>query len=253
MKILKIGGSFITKKSGYRELDAPNLQKMAKTVAGLWKKGVRNFVLVHGAGSFGHQLVIKYKINEGVETEAHKLGYADTHAACSELSLVLVEVLINDGVPAISIPPALVMEQKGKRISKFNTKIVTDYLDNGFLPVLYGDMVLDSELGGSVCSGDQIVSYLGKEAECMILATNVDGVLDDRGKVISKITSANFAGISKHLKKAEAGDVTGTMAGKLKELLSLDTPSYIVNAGHPERIDALMNGKKAVCTEVRKK
>ena len=252
MKIVKIGGSFITKKSGYREVDGANLKAIAKATAAMWRRGARDFILVHGAGSFGHALVLKHGLNEGVQSAAQKLGYADTHAACSELSLRLVEELVAAGAPAISIPPAVIITQKGKRILRFDMKTVDGYLQSGYLPVLYGDMVPDSVLGGSVCSGDQIVAYLGKGAECVVLATNVDGVLDDKGKVIPKITNANFNEISKHL-KSSAGDVTGTMAGKLKELLALDTPAYIVNAANPERIEALMGGKKdVICTEVRK-
>ncbi len=251
MKILKIGGSFITRKSGYRELETGNLDFMARTIASVWKKGVQDFVLVHGAGSFGHAPVLKYGIKDGVKNEAQKLGYADTHWACNELSQVFVNALIKARVPAISLPPAALIEQKEKRISKFDTGIVQKYLKKGFLPVLYGDVVLDSSLVGSVCSGDQIVSYLGKDAEFVVLATDVDGVLDDAGKVIPLITKENFSEIKKHLKTKE-GDVTGAMEGKLRELLSLDAPSYIVNAGHPERIEALMLGKKAVCTEVRR-
>ncbi|MFA5077439.1 MAG: isopentenyl phosphate kinase [Candidatus Micrarchaeia archaeon] len=251
MKILKIGGSFITRKSGYKEADIENLQKTAKAIASMWKRGVRDFVLVHGAGSYGHALVLKYGIDNEVRTEEQKRGYADTHAACNELSMLVVQALINEGIPAVSISPATIVEQNNKRISKFNEAIVHEYLKNGFLPVLYGDMVPDSVLGGSVCSGDQVVAYLAKEAELVVLATNVDGVLDDSGRLIEKITSSNFSEVAKHLKKTE-NDVTGGMEGKLRELLSLRAPSYIVNAAYPERVEALMLGKKAVCTEVRK-
>ena len=117
--------------------------------------------------------------------------------------------------------------------------------------MLYGDMVPDSVLGGSVCSGDQIVAYLAKEAEFVVLATNVDGVLDDSGKLIEKITASNFSEMAKHLKKTE-NDVTGGMEGKIRELLSFQAPAYIVNAAYPERMEALMLGRKAICTEVRK-
>jgi len=251
MKVLKIGGSFITKKSGYREADEKNIAIVARSVAAIWKRGIRDFVLVHGAGSFGHPLVIKHGIGEGVKNTAQKAGYADTHAACSELSLLFVKALIEAGVPAISIAPASIIVQKNRRIHKFDNTTVQNYLMSGFLPVLYGDMVPDLALGGSVCSGDQIVAYLGKGAEFLVLATNVDGVLDERGGVIERISSSNFSEISKHLWKTE-NDVTGGMAGKIKELLGLDTVSYIVNAGHPERIEALMAGKKALCTEIRK-
>jgi len=251
MKIVKIGGSFITDKSGYRQPNEANLQKIAKAIAAIWRKGVRDFILVHGAGSYGHPLVLKHGINDGVQSQPQKMGYADTHAACSELSLSLVKALIDAGAPAISIPPAVVITQKDKRIARFDTKIMDDYLRSGYLPVLYGDMVPDSALGGSVCSGDQIIAYLGKQADFVVLATNVDGVLDDKGNVIPKITGENFSEISKHLKQSK-GDVTGAMEGKIKELLSFNTTAYIINAAHPERLDALMSGKPALCTEVKK-
>jgi isopentenyl phosphate kinase len=251
MKVLKIGGSFITKKSGYREPDEANIKKAARAVAAVWKKGTKDFVLVHGAGSYGHPLVLRHGINDGVKTDAQRLGYADTHAACSELSLLFVKALVEEGVPAVSIAPSAIITQKDKRISRFDTNVVNYCMEGGCLPVLYGDMVPDVALGGSVCSGDQIVAYLGRKADFIVLATNVDGVLDGAGKVIPKITTANFADISKHLKSVP-GDVTGAMAGKLKELLALDTVSYIVNCTHPERLEALMAGRPALCTEVRK-
>ncbi len=251
MKLLKLGGSVITRKSGWREADLKAIEALADVVASAWKKSERDWVLVHGAGSFGHPLVVKYGINDGVKNAAQKLGFAMTHEACSELSVLVVGTLNSAGMPAVPVPPAMVITSKNRRIHSFNTKVVDDYLKSGYVPVLFGDMVPDIELGGSVCSGDQIISYLGKAAERILLATNVDGVLDDKGKVIEQITGRNFADVSRHFKSAE-GDVTGAMAGKIKELLELDTPSYVVNGLKPERVEALMLGKRAVCTEIRK-
>lgn len=252
MKLLKIGGSVITDKNGYRKARLENISRLANTVAGIWRKGARDLVLVHGAGSFGHAVVIKHGLEEGVKNAAQKLGYADTHAACSELSLMFVKALIENGVPAISIPPAVVLSLKGGRISSFDTKIVDDYLQSGYLPVLYGDMAPDSVLGGHPCSGDQIIAYLGKGADMVVLVTDVDGVLDDNGMVIPLVTEHNFFEISKHLKHTP-NDVTGGMKGKLKELLALGTVAYIVNGLHPERVEAIFSGKATVCTQINKK
>jgi isopentenyl phosphate kinase len=83
----------------------------------------------------------------------------------------------------------------------------------------------------------------------IVLATNVDGVLDDKGKVIPLITRENLPGISRHLKRTE-NDVTGGMKGKIEELLALGTASCIVNAANPERIEAIFSGKDAVCTKI---
>jgi isopentenyl phosphate kinase len=252
MKLLKLGGSIITKKQGWREADLGMIEKLAKIVASAWKKSERDWVLVHGAGSFGHPLVVKYDVDNGVKSAKQKLGFAITHEACSELSVLVTSALNTEGIPAISIRPALIITSKNKRIHSFNTKIIDDYLEAGYLPVLSGDMVPDIELGGSVCSGDQIISYLGKKADKIILATNVDGVLDDKGNVIERIDSSNFSEISAYLREPEQKDVTGAMAGKIKELLELETPSYIVNGLKPERLEALMLGEKVECTEIRK-
>lgn len=250
MQILKLGGSAITKKGGYMEEDGEGIAQLASAVARAWRAGVRGLVIVHGAGSFGHGPVLHYRIGKGAKTHQQKLGSAITHAAVSDLSLMVVESLLKAGVPAVSIPPAAVIRQKNRRISSFDTRSVHDYLRAGFVPVLYGDMVLDSRLGSSVCSGDQIVAYLGKKAKRMVLATNVDGVLAE-GKLVPEISRKNFSRIKKHLGSSGSPDVTGGMAGKIAELLKVKKPAYVVNARKPERVVALLLGKKAVCTRIR--
>ncbi|MFH0738090.1 MAG: isopentenyl phosphate kinase [Candidatus Micrarchaeota archaeon] len=249
MKILKLGGSVLTDKAGYKKARPAMIKKLAGSVAAIWRKGIRDLVLVHGAGSFGHAVVIKHGIQEGITGAGHKLGFADTHASCSDLSSMLVRALIENGAPAVSIPPAVIITLNNKRIARFDTKIVNDYLQAGYLPVLFGDMAPDSALGGYPCSGDQIVSYLGKGAEMVILATDVDGVMDERGNMIPLISKANFEAVSGHLKPTE-NDVTGGMKGKIGELLGLGTASYIVNAKKPERIESLLFGKNAACTKI---
>ena len=249
MKILKLGGSALTDKKGYRKPRPAAIKSLAESVAKIWRKGTRDLILVHGAGSFGHALVIKHGLQDGVKNTAQKLGYADTHAACSELSQMLVKELIANGAPAISIPPATILSLKDKRISSFDSKLVNDYLDAGYLPVLYGDMAPDSVLGGYPCSGDQIVSYLGKGADMVVLASDVDGVLDDKDNVIPSISRSNLEEVSAHLRHTE-NDVTGGMRGKIEELLGLGTTSYIVNAKKPERIISLFDGKEVPCTRI---
>lgn len=249
MKVVKLGGSAITYKKGYKKARFGKIKELAKAIAVVWKKGGRDLIVVHGAGSFGHSVVLKHRINDGIQTERQRTGYADTHSACSELSLFVVNALIDEGVPAVSISPATIIRQKNRRIASFNETIVKEYLEAGYLPVLYGDMVLDTELGGSVCSGDQIMAWLGKNAEFLVFVTNVGGVLDDKGEIIPEITKDNFPEVSKHLKEAHK-DVTGAMKGKLEELLGLDTVSYIIKA-EPERLVEILLGKGTECTKIR--
>lgn len=250
MKIVKLGGSIITDKKGFKKADKASIRRLVRVVAKAWNKGVKDLVIVHGAGSFGHAPVMEYDLNKGIKTGKHRLGFADTHLACSQLSNFIVAELINNSVPAVSLPPISIIIQNNRRISKFNHKHFLAVLKAGYVPVLYGDMVLDTKLKGSVVSGDQIVSYLGKMADLIVLATDVNGVLVG-GKVVPEINKSNFKEISKHLGGAESKDVTGGMAGKVKELMGLKADVYVVNGTRPDRIYKLLIGEKVISTYLK--
>ncbi len=250
MQLLKLGGSAITMKQDYMKANDASIAALAKAIAKAWVSGVREIMIVHGAGSFGHALVLKYGINNGVRTMEQQKGCRKTQEACAYLSSLVVNALARQGVPAVSIAPHSLIVSKNRRIATFEEAPVLECLAEGKLPVLYGDMVMDSKLGFSVCSGDQIISYLAKWADRVVLASNVDGIFAD-GKLVTKITRSNFNKIKKHLSGSKTPDVTGGMAGKIAELAKVKAPIYIVNAAKPERVTALLLGKKAVCTEIR--
>jgi isopentenyl phosphate kinase len=224
------------------------MQNIVSSIASIWAKGVRDILLVHGAGSYGHPLASKYGLSKGIQNEEGIYGFALTHSSCSELSNLLCNMLLEKRVPAISIPPSSIILQKNRRIVDFSS-IPIEYLENGFLPVLYGDSVPDTELLGSVCSGDQIVSYLSKDASLVALGSDVDGVLDENGNVIPEITTKNFSQASKSFKTVP-GDVTGGMRGKVEELLSIKASSYLFNFNHPSRLEDLVFGRKTICTKI---
>jgi len=249
MQILKLGGSAITKKSGYMQADLPAIASLARAVAGAMKQGAGKLVIVHGAGSFGHAPVLKYGLAGGVRTARQKKGCKITQEACACLSCHVVFALSQAGVKAVSIPPHNIIVSKDGRIAKLDYAPVAAALKKGLVPVLYGDMVPDSKLGCSVCSGDQIVAYFARHAKRVVMATNVDGVLA-RGKVVPRITHRNFASVARHITGSKEPDVTGGMAGKLREIMECRAPAYIVNAKKPARVRALLLGKKAICTRI---
>ena len=249
MQVLKLGGSALTDKNGYLKANMENIDSLAKMLGKVWGEGRKDIVLIHGAGSFGHPLVVKYALDSGVETEKQRLGAAETHSSCTALSNLIVTALQAQKIPAVSIPPAFLGKLKNRRLVEFNSKPIMKLLKLGYLPVLHGDMMPDSELGCAVCSGDQLASWFGADAKRIILGTNVDGVLAN-GELVPKINKENFEEVSLHFKPPTYADVTGGMKGKIKELLGLGVPTYIVNAGHPERIEALLKGKTALSTIV---
>jgi isopentenyl phosphate kinase len=100
-------------------------------------------------------------------------------------------------------------------------------LDEGFVPVLHGDVVVHAGRGATILSGDELVVSLAAslDADRVGLCSDVPGVLDDAGAVVPRIE--RFEDVADYLGGSEATDVTGGMAAKVRELLALDAPAQV--------------------------
>jgi isopentenyl phosphate kinase len=223
--ILKLGGSAITEKAkGFLKAKTGILKRISKQLKFFLKKnpGV-SLIIVHGAGSFGHKTVAQYKIRDGVRTKEHLRGWCVTRQKMAELNTFVMNALLSESIPAISLQPSASLIQSGKKIVSFPTVAVKGFLSLGVVPVFYGDFVLDKKLGGSVVSGDAIVSFLAKKlsAKKVLFGGNFEGILLNR-KVVEKIDCENISEVLKHAGKSNALDVTGGMKGKLLELKKIN-------------------------------
>lgn len=249
MQILKIGGSVITKKKEWKKVDKKAVLQIAKELSAVFPKLRKKLILVHGAGSFGHPLVIKYGLNNGVYTKQQLKDCKKVQNSCKELAKLIAENLTKNGVPAVVFNPHKLIVSSNKRIERFEVKPVVSALKKGLLPILYGDMVPDKKLGYSVCSGDQIVAWLGKKAERIVFATDVDGVFV-KGKLLKTITTSRLPKLMSEIGGSAATDVTGGMAGKIMEIAKIGKTAFIVNARKPKRIARLLLGKETICTRL---
>lgn len=249
MQIIKLGGSVITRKGGFEKANLPALRALCKEIASAKKKMHEPFIIVHGAGSFGHPHVLKYKIQNGVRTPSQALGFAKTHESVAKLSSLVAAELTRAGIPCASIPPLAIVRAKNKKITEFCTDAIDSLLSLGITPVLYGDVVIDEKIGGCVVSGDTILSHLAKKSSKLILFTNVDGIY--AGKVLVKqINKRNAASILAHVGNSKHKDVTGGMRGKLLELLKTNKPAFIANGNKRASVRNVLAGKKCVCTRI---
>ena len=127
-----------------------------------------------------------------------------------------------------------------------------NYLSKGFIPVIYGDVVLDSELEICVISGDQLIQYLAVNLnpDKVILGTDVDGVYNKNPKTHDDaIFFEKFSSIEDldTLEGTTNVDVTGGMVGKIKELLylaDLGIESMIINAEVKNNIFKVLEDEK---------
>ena len=261
MIILKIGGSILTNKDAVSEVDTKSLKRIASEIKSSLDNSFKELIIVHGAGSFGHPPAKKYKIGEKFDESEYpqkRIGFCETQNAVKKLNMYICEAFIDEGLPVVAIPASSFMRATNKRITDGNLDSFKRYLEKGFIPVIYGDVVLDDELEICVISGDQLIQYLAKNLnpDMVVLGTDVDGVYNKNPKThddaifFDKFSSLDdldtFEGTTNV-------DVTGGMVGKIKELLylaDLGIESKIINAEVEDNVFKVLENEKVKGTVI---
>jgi isopentenyl phosphate kinase len=219
-------------------------------------------IIIHGGGSFGHPLAKQYKIKEGYEDPSQIEGFSKTHQAMLELNKLVVDALIHHNIPAFSVSPSSCIVTKASRIQIFYDSILTRLLKTGFVPVLFGDAVLDNSTGFTILSGDQLITALAIrfKADKIVLGVDVDGLYTADPKtnacarLMSHITLQDLK--TRHnIEEAKVTDVTGGMLGKISELIpaiNADIRTFIVNASKEGNVYKVLKGEKMTGTLIEK-
>jgi isopentenyl phosphate kinase len=258
--ILKIGGSAITDKNAELAAKTEIINRLAEEIK---KANLDNLLIVHGGGSFGHPMAKKYAIKEGLKQEGQKTGFAETHHVMTVLNGLVMDALIWHNVLALSVTPSSCIIAKNGRIWLFEKTILRTLLKMGITPVLYGDTILDDQLGFTVISGDQIVSHLANEfgASRIVMGVDVDGLFDSdpkdtkNPKLYTQLNLEELESIKNNIGISMSSDVTGGMIGKVNELTSAiekGIPVSIVNAKKRNRVYKALIGANVEGTILKK-
>lgn len=265
MIILKIGGSILTNKNSKEsKINNESLKRIASEIKESINSSPKDLIIVHGAGSFGHPPAKKHKIGEEFgedEFPQKRLGFCEIQNEVKKLNMFICEAFIQNDLPVIAIPASSFITAHDKRITEGNIEIFKKYLNKGFIPVIYGDVVLDSKLEFCVISGDQIIQYLAKnlKANQVILGTDVDGVYNKNPKTHDDAIFFDKFTSLKDLDTFEGTtniDVTGGMVGKIKELLflaDLGIESKIINAEVKNNVFKALENKEVKGTIISRR
>jgi len=258
--ILKIGGSVITDKNGELAARTEVINRLAEEIQ---KANVQRLVIVHGGGSFGHPTAQKYGIKEGLREDAQKIGFAETHHVMTVLNGLVMDSLVWHSIPAVSIAPSSCVITENGRIKTFDDTALKRLLAMDFVPVLYGDAVLDEKLGFTILSGDQLVAYLALKlnAARVVIGVDTDGLYDadpktaKNAKLYMRLTLSELETVKSKLAGSSGVDVTGGMLGKINELtpvIAQGIPVSLVNAAKPNRTYKALIGDAAEGTVIKK-
>jgi isopentenyl phosphate kinase len=228
--LVKIGGSSITNKAQKETLNQEALDWFAEAVRPVLSRNfcapsgsddidtgrIHNiesalakgrpiaFVVVHGAGSFGHHQAKEFGLQgqtaaaptaAAVDEKQRRFamqGLATTRLSVLHLNHYVVSSLLANGINAIGISPCFSnrhMEADGRDTVAQEELIqsVEASLKAGLVPVLHGDACLYGRDGAGILSGDTVVEILAKAPwiSRVLFLTDVDGVFDKDPRMYS--------------------------------------------------------------------
>lgn len=258
--VLKLGGSVITNKE--KSL-TPNLHAIERLANEISRAKVSSLILVHGGGSFGHPVAERHGIAGGFVDSSQILGFAETHLAMTLLNSWVMQALISRNIPAVEVHPSSFVVTKADRIHNMELKPLKKMLKMGFVPVLYGDAVLDSKKGFTILSGDQLVSSLAIKlgASRIIMGADVDGLYtadpktNSSAQLIDHVTLEELKSLKHKIEGSKATDVTGGMLGKMREVtfaIEHNIETVIVNATKSGRVYKALKGEEVIGTIIEK-
>jgi len=259
---LKIGGSLITDKQQPRAPRPEVLKRLAGEIGRALKQqpGMR-LVLGNGAGSFGHVPAKKYGTRQGVRTAQEWRGFAEIWREAAALNTMVTDALHAAGLSAIALhPSAAVMAEDGKVLS-WDLAPIRAALNAGLLPVIHGDVIFDTQRGGTILSTEDLFDHLAihLRPDKILLAGLEQGVWADYPsctQLIPEITPENIKGYLAALGGSNATDVTGGMASKVLQSLELvkaipDLRILIFSGESPDAIELAL-GRSNIGTSIHR-
>jgi isopentenyl phosphate kinase len=216
---LKLGGSLITDKD---KTDTPNLARLAKISEEISKalhdKPDLRLIIGHGSGSFGHHAAKIYHTRDGVKTMTDWRGFAEVWKKARMLNEIVVNSLSFAHIPVISFPPSSFIITSNHKIVTCSVEPIRFALENHLVPVVYGDVIFDREIGGTILSTEEIFTEISQSfvPDNLLIAGTEPGVWKDfkqKDTVLPLLTNAQFHG-SQNMPSASV-DVTGGMGSKV--------------------------------------
>lgn len=255
MILVKLGGSVITDKSRLRTFRRASTERLARELS----RSQDTMAVVHGAGSFGHIEAKRHGLHLGLKHEGQLRHVASVQKDVRELNLKVLEALIDNGVRAVSVPPAAAATFRDGEVRSFSKEPFGRVLDMGLTPVTFGDVVPDTSMGFSICSGDLMMMALAKafKPRLAVFCADVDGVFDrdpkrSRGAELMLVLDRKKLRDIRRTAASNA-DVTGSMRGKLERMLAIAQhceKCMIVNGNVPGRLEGALSGKEVLSTVV---
>lgn len=243
--IVKLGGSVLTDKMRLFSFQ----DATARRLAGEIRQSGAVPVIVYGTGSFGKAYARHYSRQSRSTTDWRVFQL--TTRAIRLLGENLSGALHDEGVPHCLIPANALFYRRDGRLGWHGPGPLARLLDCGVAPVLCGDVLAEARDCFRIISSDDIIPFLSQDTPVSSCAfvTDVDGVLDDLGALITELPVAESAVAS----LGGQDDITGAMDAKVvaaRHAARHGAAVTIVNGLVPGRLRAALRGDAVIGTRV---
>jgi len=225
--------------------------EVARGAVAAAERGVR-LVVGHGSGSFGHVAAARYGIAAGISSAAQLPGVSLTQERAAALHWQVVTALAEAGASPFSLAPSSSLVAAAGSPAELADEPLLLALERGLLPVLYGDVVLDRELGVSICSTESLFTLLarrlperGVTVRRAIWLGETTGVYDREGGTLTRLTRSDLHTAGAAIGGARGTDVTGGMHHRVETALALadlGVPSLIADGRVPGLLESALAG-----------
>ena len=252
--MLKIGGSIITDLSKPNTANMGEISRILDEIKAAMSKSHFKLIIGHGSGSFGHVSAAKYRVQEGLIDADSRKGAAITHLVAKELNTMFVKQEIEIGMNLYPFSPAGFGIGDGMGLSAGFTDHIRFALENGFIPVVHGDVIMNTK-GVSISSTEDVLRFISKSIKPskIFFCTDVNGVYDKppsdnpNAKLIKQINSSNINEVIKNTGVSNSRiDVTGGMRTKISLLYDIcrdtDATGYIFNMNKRSALADILSG-----------
>lgn len=228
LTLIKLGGSLLTDKTKPYTYRETVLQSVCKEIGECLTEGlIQNLILLHGVGSYGHPPVLEHKLHKGFLGPDQLLPLSKTQESVATLRHIIVKELQNAGIPVCLMYPSSMVISEKMQMTNYFLEPLKGFASVGMVPLLGGDILIDSVMGWSVGSGDQLAVIIAKElgAKRLLFASDVSGIYETDPKLKSDaalIDTINLNDLEATLERMGASgidDASGAMKGKLKSVV----------------------------------
>ncbi|MGI6258719.1 MAG: isopentenyl phosphate kinase [Anaerolineaceae bacterium] len=228
---LKLGGSLITDKSQTETPLKDRIHMLLSELLSYRNEHANTQILLgHGSGSYGHHAAARYGTRNGVRDKYGWNGFVEVWRSARKLNEIVLSIGQQVNLPLISFPPSATIMAQGQQVETWNLAPITKALQSGIIPVVYGDVVFDQDLGGTILSTEELFYHLAAhlKPDRVLLAGIEKAVFADFPANQNPIRHiGKDAPLHNFLQGSQNQDVTGGMRSKVSQMQALCRQSNV--------------------------